>query len=105
MQRIMGTDVRIQVAQVEESIFMNGEVNRIDPEKWRPLIMSFRQFYGLGPQLEASMLAKIPESLYRSPDMDRWSTRSDGGFGEYRTNGAGFTRPNRMDRFWPKGKS
>lgn len=64
-------EVRIQRVHVEESLLMNGEVNRIDPDKWRPLIMSFQQFYGLGPQLQASTLGQVPESLYRSPDVDR----------------------------------
>ena len=26
---------------------MDGWPNRIDPDKWRPLIMSFQKFYGL----------------------------------------------------------
>jgi hypothetical protein len=25
---------------------MDGNTNRIDPDRWRPLIMSFGQFYG-----------------------------------------------------------
>lgn len=64
-------EVRIQRVHVAESILMSGESSRIDPDKWRPLIMSFQQFYGLGPQLQASTLAKIPEAMYRSPDIDR----------------------------------
>ncbi|MDP1721089.1 MAG: flavin reductase family protein [Candidatus Nanopelagicaceae bacterium] len=64
-------EVRIQRVHIEESILVNGEPNRIDPNKWRPLIMSFQEFYGLGPQLHASTLGQIPESLYRSPDVDR----------------------------------
>ncbi|MDP1711839.1 MAG: flavin reductase family protein [Candidatus Nanopelagicaceae bacterium] len=64
-------EVRIQRVHIEESILLNGEPNRIDPNKWRPLIMSFQEFYGLGPQLHASTLGQISESLYRSPDVDR----------------------------------
>ena len=64
-------EVRIQRVHIKESILMNGESNRIDPNKWRPLIMSFQEFYGLGPQLQASTLGQIPESLYRSPDVYR----------------------------------
>jgi hypothetical protein len=33
---------------IDEGILMDGAENRIDPDKWRPLIMSFCQFYGLG---------------------------------------------------------
>ena len=68
---IVCCELRVQRVHVDESLLMNGEPNRIDPDKWRPLIMSFQQFYGLGPQLQASTLAKIPESMYRSPDIDR----------------------------------
>lgn len=64
-------EVRIQRVYVEESILMNGEANRIDPDKWRPLIMSFQQFYGFGSKLHASTLGEIPESMYRSPDVGR----------------------------------
>ena len=68
---IVSIEVRIQRVHLEESILMSGESNRIDPDKWRPLIMSFQQFYGLGPQLHASTLGQIPESMYLSPDVDR----------------------------------
>ena len=64
-------ELRIQCVHIEESILMNSEANRIDPNKWRPLIMSFQEFYGLGPQLQTSTLGQIPESLYRSPDVNR----------------------------------
>ena len=58
-------EVRIVRAWVDESIRLDGHENRVDPERWRPLIMSFCQFYGLGPQLQESTLARIPESSYR----------------------------------------
>lgn len=70
--RVTTFEVRIQRVHLEESILMQGEPDRIDPDKWRPLIMSFQKFYGLSPnQLHASALGQIPESLYRSPDVDR----------------------------------
>jgi hypothetical protein len=47
----------------------------LDPDKWRPLIMSFQRFYGLAPeQLHESHLGRIPEKAYRSPDVDRSRT-------------------------------
>ena len=64
-------ELRIQRVHIEESLLVSGEPNRIDPNKWRPLIMSFQEFYGLGSKLQASTLGQIPESLYRSPDVDR----------------------------------
>jgi len=67
---ILCIEVRIQRVHADASIIKNGEKNRIDPNKWRPLIMSFQQFYGLGTQLQDSMLGTIPERMYRSPDME-----------------------------------
>jgi flavin reductase (DIM6/NTAB) family NADH-FMN oxidoreductase RutF len=65
-------EVRIVRVHLDESVLMNGDRNRIDPDKWRPLIMSFQQFYGLEPhQLHDSTLGQIPERLYRGPDIDR----------------------------------
>jgi flavin reductase (DIM6/NTAB) family NADH-FMN oxidoreductase RutF len=65
-------EVRILRVHLDESILMNGDPNRVDPDKWRPLIMSFQKFYGLGGgQIHESTLAEIPEALYRSPDVDR----------------------------------
>ena len=64
-------EVRIQRVHVEESILMEGESHRVDPDKWRPLFMSFQKFYGLGPQLHESMLSSIPESMYRTTDVER----------------------------------
>lgn len=64
-------EIRVQRVRVEESLLMQGEPNRIDPDKWRPLIMSFQKFYGLGPQVHESRLATIAESAYRTPDVER----------------------------------
>ncbi|MEZ5819321.1 MAG: flavin reductase family protein [Xanthobacteraceae bacterium] len=62
-------EVRITRVHAHPRILMDGESNRIDPDKWRPLIMSFQQFYGLAPdKLQRSELGQIPESMYRPPD-------------------------------------
>ncbi len=71
---IISYEVRIQRVHVDKRILMDGEINRIDPDKWRPLIMNFQKFYGLGLQLHPSTLATIPESVYRSPDVERART-------------------------------
>ena len=64
-------EVRVQRVHVDESILMAGESDRIDPDKWRPLIMSFQQFYGLGSKVHESALGTVPESAYRGPDIAR----------------------------------
>ncbi|KVN28672.1 flavin reductase [Burkholderia pyrrocinia] len=70
--RVCVFEVRIQRVHVHPGLLMDGDPNRIDPDKWSPLIMSFQQFYGLAPrQVHPSRLAEIPEHAYRSPDVDR----------------------------------
>lgn len=65
-------EVRVQRVHLEESILMHGNPNRVDPDKWRPLIMSFQKFYGLQPQqAHESALSSIPEHMYRSRDIDK----------------------------------
>jgi hypothetical protein len=61
-------EVRVMRVHAHPEIMMDGETNRIDPDKWRPLIMSFQQFYGLAPQkLQRSELGQIPEAAYKPP--------------------------------------
>jgi hypothetical protein len=50
---------------IEERLLLQGYENRIDPDAWRPLIMSFCQFYGLDAKVHSSRLTEIPESAYR----------------------------------------
>jgi flavin reductase (DIM6/NTAB) family NADH-FMN oxidoreductase RutF len=58
-------EVRVVRAHIDPAILLAGHQNRIDPDKWRPLIMNFCRFYGLGEEVFPSTLAQIPESSYR----------------------------------------
>jgi flavin reductase (DIM6/NTAB) family NADH-FMN oxidoreductase RutF len=70
--RVKVFEMRVQRVHVAQEILMEGRADRIDPDKWRPLIMSFQRFYGLSPnQIHESTLGQVPEALYRSPDIDR----------------------------------
>jgi flavin reductase (DIM6/NTAB) family NADH-FMN oxidoreductase RutF len=64
-------EVRIKRVHADPAILVPGKANHIDPNAWRPLIMSFSHYYGLAPELTESRLAAIPEHQYRSPDIDR----------------------------------
>jgi flavin reductase (DIM6/NTAB) family NADH-FMN oxidoreductase RutF len=64
-------EVRIQRVHVHPDLLMDDAVNRIDPDKWRPLILSFQEFYGLGAKVHSSRLGTVPEALYRGPDTER----------------------------------
>lgn len=65
--RSLALHVAIRKVHASTDILMDGEPDRIDPDKWRPLIMSFQHFYGLAPgKVHGSELAKIPEAAYRA---------------------------------------
>lgn len=68
--RLLSLELKMVRVHLDEAILMDGHPNRVDPDKWRPLIMSFQQFYGLGQQVHPSTLAQIPERLYRTPDIE-----------------------------------
>ena len=72
--KILTFEARILRVHLDERILLAGDPNRIDPDKWRPLIMSFQNFYGLGKQIHPSTLASIPEAVYRSSDVDKART-------------------------------
>lgn len=57
--------VQVQQVHVHPSIRLAGSENRIDPDRWRPLIMSFQRFYSLGAEVFPSRLASIDEEAYR----------------------------------------
>jgi flavin reductase (DIM6/NTAB) family NADH-FMN oxidoreductase RutF len=71
LEGIVALEVRIKRVHVAPEILMKGRKNRIDPDLWRPVMMSFCRYYGLGAELVVSKLAEIPEEQYRTPDVDR----------------------------------
>ncbi|KAI0424995.1 hypothetical protein F5Y09DRAFT_322855 [Xylaria sp. FL1042] len=63
---ILAIEVRVLRIYIFKDLRMEGHPNRVDPDKWRPLIMSFREFYGLGDgKLSASGLGEGSEEEYR----------------------------------------
>jgi len=60
----VAVEVRLLRVHVEESLLMDGHLHRVDPELWRPMIMSFRHLFGRGAKLEKSTLARGPEEAY-----------------------------------------
>ena len=70
VESVHETDHALVVAQVvrvhvHPGIRAVGHPNRIDPDRWRPLLMSFQRFYGLGGELRPSRLATVDEEHYR----------------------------------------
>ena len=65
-ERIPAVEVTVRRVHAAPGIVMAGHPNRIDPDRWRPLIMSFQHFYGLADgRLVPSRLASVDEELYR----------------------------------------
>jgi flavin reductase (DIM6/NTAB) family NADH-FMN oxidoreductase RutF len=60
---VLAVELRIRRIHAHESILL-GDSDRVDPDRWRPLIMSFRKFYGLTGQVHDSRLS--------AGDEDRW---------------------------------
>lgn len=76
--KIMSIELKIVKVHLEESILMEGYHNRVDPDKWRPLIMSFQELYGLGAKVCQSKLATIPEELYRPANRPESTSSANG---------------------------
>lgn len=56
---LMAIEVKILKVHVAEELLMDGEQHYIDPEKWKPLMMNFCEYFGLGGKLHPSRLATI----------------------------------------------
>lgn len=66
--KIITFELKINTVFLDKSITMDNHPNRVDPDKWKPLIMSFQEFYTLGDKVHESTLAEIPENLYNTYD-------------------------------------
>lgn len=64
-ERILIIELRIVRIHIEESILIEGNHNRVDPNEWKPLTMSFQKFYGFGKEINYSRLSNIPEAFYK----------------------------------------
>ncbi|MGH3350844.1 MAG: flavin reductase family protein [Nocardioides sp.] len=63
--KLLAVEVGVTAVRVAPALRLAGHLNRIDPDRWRPLVMSFQHFYGLGDRVHPSRLASIDEELYR----------------------------------------
>ena len=65
---LMAIEVRIVQTHIEEKLRLAGHANRVDSDKWKPMIMCFQKLYGLkNGELASSTLAEIEEETYRLP--------------------------------------
>lgn len=52
-------EVRIVRVYFDENILNQEKRHYVDTDKWKPLIMSFCEFYGVGDKLHPSKLAQV----------------------------------------------
>ncbi|HET8707020.1 MAG TPA: flavin reductase family protein, partial [Pseudomonadales bacterium] len=57
-------ELEVVKVHVEESLLSDTEKSYVDPDKWHPLIMSFRKFYTTGDYIHPSRLAEGNEEMY-----------------------------------------
>ncbi|MCJ1358630.1 MAG: hypothetical protein MMC33_008630 [Icmadophila ericetorum] len=64
---ILAIEVKIVRVYVEEELRLAGHANRVNADKWRPMIMCFQDMYGLAEgKVVMSRLAEIEEEKYRA---------------------------------------
>lgn len=57
-------ELQLLKVHVAPDLLQEPDGHRIDPDRWKPLIMSFRQFHSVGERLQPSRLATVPEEAY-----------------------------------------
>ncbi|MCJ1379804.1 hypothetical protein MMC17_002907 [Xylographa soralifera] len=63
---VLGVELRVLRVWVEDGLRVEGSENRINSDKWQPMIMSFQEMYGLGVGRKVvSRLADVDEEKYR----------------------------------------
>jgi flavin reductase (DIM6/NTAB) family NADH-FMN oxidoreductase RutF len=79
-------ELHICRVHVEESLLLAED--RVDPQRWRPLLMSFRELFVRGePAVEASRLAAGEESAYapwKRGKLAAWASRALGALAQRR---------------------
>jgi flavin reductase (DIM6/NTAB) family NADH-FMN oxidoreductase RutF len=69
-------EMRVVRVHVHENLVVTGKPNRVDPEKWRPLMTSFRQYLVLVPlcihRSSASSQKKPSLRTDSHPNPDLW---------------------------------
>ncbi len=58
------SEVKISRVHVIDSLLCEQFENRIDADKWNPLIMSFLKFYGRGENIHPSRLSEVPQEAW-----------------------------------------
>jgi flavin reductase (DIM6/NTAB) family NADH-FMN oxidoreductase RutF len=60
----VAVELRIVAVHAAKSVLSDRFANRIDAQKWRPLLMSFLQFFARGENVHPSRLDEIPPEAF-----------------------------------------
>lgn len=68
-RHLLMIEVSVERVHAREDILVPGHPSHFDPDRWRPLIMSFCEFYGLDGKLHPSRLASAyaPDAEAKPP--------------------------------------
>jgi flavin reductase (DIM6/NTAB) family NADH-FMN oxidoreductase RutF len=75
-------EVHIERVHIDDDLLFDTDEARVDALRWNPLIMSFREFFGIGRQVHPSRLASFPESMFRKPKSDMGAPSCSPAIGE-----------------------
>ncbi|ANE47715.1 flavin reductase [Paenibacillus swuensis] len=56
---LVSIEVKILKVHIDEELLLYKDQHYIDPDKWKPLIMNFCEFYGLNGRVHSSRLAPL----------------------------------------------
>lgn len=63
---LVAIELRVLRVHIHDNLRMEGYRNRVDPDKWKPMIMCFQELYGLrNGKIVESTLGRIDEEKYR----------------------------------------
>lgn len=81
LSSIHAVEMRVVRVHVEENLIVPGTHDHIDPRRWRPLIMSFCEFFGLSGRVHPSRLAEAWGLSTDQYDKDAAAALEKGGRG------------------------
>jgi len=74
---LMGIELEIIRTHIEEELLDPEKRHHVDSEKWKPLIMSFCEFFGTGDKIHRSQLAEAFYQQVPLKELPKFNTRSE----------------------------
>lgn len=68
--QLMSLELRVSALHIAPELCLHGNPDRINPDAWPALFMSFQKFYGARPCEQTSRLARINQQAFASADLE-----------------------------------